>query len=51
MYGSERQELKRKMHAKPYNKDGSTEELGIGKTTDQKKGHRPMCLWGRVFRD
>lgn len=38
MYGSERQELKRKMHAKPYNKDGSTEELGIGKTTDQKKG-------------
>ncbi|XP_040492508.1 uncharacterized protein LOC103677367 [Ursus maritimus] len=40
MYGSERQELKRKMHAKPYNKDGNTEELGIGKTTDQKKEWR-----------
>lgn len=38
MYGPERQELKRKMRAKPYNKEERTEEEGVVKKIDQKKG-------------
>lgn len=38
MYGPERQELKRKMNAKPHNKEEGMEELGVGKKIDQKIG-------------
>lgn len=48
MYGPERQELKRKMCAKPYNKEERMEEQGVVKKIDQKKdtGH---CVSGAGF--